>query len=562
LIRFFLSRFLWSFQRKLESSFCFFFWAFKSKGFRSPAGRAGYFLCSCRESNQRDTPQSIAPFVHPARRVRDIGRVPLMAHPCATAECARSIAHTPLGPDRPLPPQCNGDPEKQEQRAPARRSEVQKLSTPLLLILESASDAARAGRKSSQARARKNERTRSEKIEDWIPASARITSKAAAVIALTIAGLLGTSQTRAQGDETQRTAQEAQAKQKLDTVRAEIKKIVDAQKETTAKKDEAVVALRDQDMKVAATAKELHTIDQKLAGQQDKLSQLERQRDALNVKLAAQRETLAALLRSAYAIGRGEELKLLLAQDDVAKIGRLLEYFHYFEQARVDQISVLLKDLDALAQVRKSIDAETAQLTATRAQRADDAAQLDTDRAQRAQVLADLDAQLKDDQTRLAALGQNEKELADLLAKLRDVFADIPKQLAGAEPFASQRGRLNWPVRGKLVSGFGAKSGESTSNGLVIAAPNGTEVHAVSHGRVVFADWMRGFGMLLIVDHGDGYLSLYGYNETLLKDVGDWVDANEAIATSGATGGQKTPGVYFELRAQGKPVDPRAWLKP
>ncbi|MBN8885466.1 MAG: peptidoglycan DD-metalloendopeptidase family protein [Rudaea sp.] len=379
---------------------------------------------------------------------------------------------------------------------------------------------------------------------------------------LTVASLLAASPAYSQNDETQRAAQEAETKQKLDSVRAEIKKIVDAQKETGAQKDAAVVALRDQDLKVAAAAKELHAIDQKLAGQQDKLQQLETRRDALNVKLTAQRETLAVLLRSAYVVGHGEELKLLLAQEDVAKIGRMLEYFHYFERARVEQIKALLKDLDALAQVHKEIDDETAQLTATRAQRADEAKQLDVERAQRVQVLADLDKQLKDDQARLAALGQDEKELSDLLAKLRDVFADIPKQLAGAEPFASQRGRLNWPVRGKLVTAFGAKSGDRLSSGIVIASNEGAEVHAVSHGRVVFADWMRGFGLLLIVDHGDGYLSLYGYNETLLKDVGDWVSANEAIATSGATGGQKTPGAYFELRAQGKPIDPRGWLKP
>jgi len=416
-------------------------------------------------------------------------------------------------------------------------------------------------------RARKGERTRQQvhqkQSKNWIPACAGMTGiAAAAAIVLTSVSLFGTSQVHAQSDEAQRVAQEAQTRQKLDTVRAEIKKIVDAQKETHAQKDAAVAALRDEDLKVAAAAKELHAIEQKLAGQQAKLAELEARRDALNVKLAAQRETLAALLRSAYVVGRGEELKLLLAQEDVARIGRMLEYFHYFERARVAQIEALLKDLDALAQVHKAIDDETAQLAATRTQRADEAKQLDAERAQRAQVLADLEKQLKDDQARLAALGQDEKELSDLLAKLRDVFADIPKQLAGAEPFASLRGRLNWPVRGRLVSGFGARSGERVSSGIVIAAADGAEVHAVSHGRVVFADWMRGFGLLLIVDHGDGYLSLYGYNETLLKDVGDWVNANETVATSGSTGGQKTPGAYFELRAQGKPVDPRGWFKP
>ncbi|HJT97281.1 MAG TPA: peptidoglycan DD-metalloendopeptidase family protein, partial [Rhodanobacteraceae bacterium] len=184
------------------------------------------------------------------------------------------------------------------------------------------------------------------------------------------------------------------------------------------------------------------------------------------------------------------------------------------------------------------------------------------ERAARERLLVEIDARLKDQRARITTLGRDEAELAGLLERLRDVFADIPKQLAGAEPFASQRGRLAWPVRGKIVTAFGA-SDESgrRSSGLLVAAKTGTAVHAVSHGRVVFADWLRGYGLMLIVDHGDGYLSLYGCNETLLKDVGDWVDGGETIATSGASGGQKTPGLYFELRAKGQAVDPKGWLR-
>ena len=375
--------------------------------------------------------------------------------------------------------------------------------------------------------------------------------------------LVGAGRISAQTATSTSPVQEAQAKQKLDEVRAEIKKISDEQKEISTRKNDAAAGLREQELKIAATAKDLHMLNLKLDAQQDKLSALETQRDTLEVKLKAQRETLAALLRSAYAVGRNEELKLLLAQEDVAAIGRMLAYFRYFERARIGEIESLLKDLDALAQVHKEIDDETAQLKASHEQRAAEATQLDAERAQRQSVLADLDIQLKDEQARLAALGKDEKSLVDLLEKLRDVFADIPKQIAGEEPFTQLRGRLNWPARGKVAVAFGAKEGnDRTSNGVVIAVAEGSEVRAVSHGRVVFADWMRGFGLLLIVDHGDGFLSLYGYNETLFKDVGDWVSANEAVASSGATGGQKTPGVYFELREQGKPVDPRGWLKP
>lgn len=358
-------------------------------------------------------------------------------------------------------------------------------------------------------------------------------------------------------------AQEGQARQKLDQVRVQIKQINAAQKEISIKKSDADAGLREQELKIAAAAKELRALDQKLAAQVEKLDALQSQRAVLEKALRAQRDTLAVLLRSSYMIGRNEELKLLLAQENVSAIGRELAYFRYFEHARIAEIDMLLEDLRQIAVVQSAIDAETEALRATREQRAHDAESLELERSERKQLLAELETQLSDEKSHLATLGKDEKGLVDLLEKLRDVFADIPKQISGAEPFESSKGHLSWPLRGRIAVTFGPKSGgEHENHGIVIAANEGSDVHAVSHGRVVFADWMRGFGLLLIIDHGDGYMTLYGYNETLLKDVGDWVDANDTIASSGVTGGQKTPGVYFELRAQGKPLDPRSWLKP
>jgi len=363
----------------------------------------------------------------------------------------------------------------------------------------------------------------------------------------------------AQGDDAQRSADEAKAKQKLEQVRADIHRIVDEQKATVSQRNDATAELRAQELKIAQTAKELRALDQKLAAQQGRLDGLVARRDALEASLKDQREALAALLRSAYALGRNEELRLLLMQDDVDSIGRLLAYYRYFERARIGEIDRLLKDLDALAQVRREIEDETAQLQQSREAQVQDSRRLETERDEGRRLLATLDAALKDQQSRLAALGRDEKGLLELLEKLRDVFADIPKQIAGAEPFAQQQGRLVWPLRGSASDGA-AVAGDS--HGVLIAAAEGGEVHAVSHGRVVFADWLRGYGLLLIVDHGDRFLSLYGCNETLLKDVGDWVNAGEVIATSGASGGRKTPGLYFELRHDGKPMDVRAWLRP
>ena len=375
------------------------------------------------------------------------------------------------------------------------------------------------------------------------------------------AALLVAFAAHAQDPDANRAAQEAQAKQKLEQIRADIRKLVETQRDTTARHGTAVAELRDQELKIAATAKTLHGIDQQLAAQQSKLDELLKQRAALDAKLQGQREALAALLRSAYAMGRDEELKLLLAQDSIDDVERMLAYYHYFERARVREIDGLLQDLQALAQVQTSIERETAALQASRDERATQVQQLESERDERRRLLGELDAVLKDQTVRLAALGKDEKSLLELLAKLHDIFADIPQHLAGAEPFADLRGRLTWPVRGRIAEHFGAPAdGESGGRGVLIAAKNGSEVRAVSHGRVVYADWLRGYGLLLIVDHGEGYLSLYGYNETLLRDVGDWVDAGDLIATSGDSGGRRTAGLYFELRHDGKAIDPSAWI--
>ena len=382
------------------------------------------------------------------------------------------------------------------------------------------------------------------------------------VMAIALAIALNSATAGAQSDNAQTVRQELQAKQKLDQVRNEIRKIADEQRDTDQKKNAATKDLREQELKISAATKALRETDQKIAAQQGKLDQSVAQQKALEDKLKAQREQLAALLRSAYAMGRGEELKLLLAQERVDTLGRMLGYYRYFERARIGEIDALLADLAELAKVQKVVDDETAELRHTRAAQADETRQLEAERVERSRLLAELDATFKNQQVRLAALGKDEKALLDLLAKLRDIFADIPQQIVGAEPFSQLRGRLSWPVRGKAVGLAGGDEGEHENHGVLIAAAGGSEVHAVSHGRVVFADWLRGFGLLMILDHGDGYLSLYGYNEALLKEVGDWVDANEVIATSGASGGRKTPGVYFELRYQGKALDSKGWLRP
>lgn len=381
-------------------------------------------------------------------------------------------------------------------------------------------------------------------------------------LALALAGPAFAQDAAPEPDAAQRAAQEKEAKQKLDAVRREIRALTEERRAAEGERSEAARALRDKELALAAVARETRALDGKLAAQQAEFERLETQRDRLEASLKSQREALATLLRSAYALGRGEELKLLLQQDDVAAIARVLAYHRYFQRAQVAQIDALRGDLERLARLQAAIETATAELAATREARNAEAARLEAERGEHARLVADIDERLESQGERIAALGKDEAALTQLIERLRDVFADIPKQLSGSEPFASARGRLPWPLEGRIVRPFGAADETGRrSSGVLLAARTGSPVHAVSHGRVAFADWLRGYGLMIIVDHGDGYLSLYGGNETLLKDVGDWVDAGDTIATSGASGGQKTPGLYFELRVKGQPADPRGWLR-
>ena len=363
-------------------------------------------------------------------------------------------------------------------------------------------------------------------------------------------------------DDAARQHEEAATKQKLDTLRGEIRKLADQLKAIEAQRGGVAAELRERETRIGAVAKDVRALDGKLGEQQAALSELEGKRGELEKRLSTQRESLAALLRSAYALGRHEELKLILQQDETATASRVLAYHRYFQRARIARIGELLADLADLAKVQQAIEAQAAEIQVTRAQRLGEAQTLEHERGERQALIARLDVDLKDQGSRLAALGKDEKALTELLEKLRDVFADIPKQLAGAEPFADHRGRMAWPLAGKLSVAFGAldDSGRPIS-GVVVSTRTGAEVRAISYGRVAYADWLKGYGLIVILDHGDGYMSLYGYNETLLKGVGDWVEAGETIATAGSSGGRKEPGLYFELRLKGKPLDPKGWLK-
>lgn len=320
--------------------------------------------------------------------------------------------------------------------------------------------------------------------------------------------------------------------------------------------------LRDAEKLAARVAAELRAVRRKERELVAGLARLDAEQKALDHQAEAQARALARDMRDAWQLGRSSPLKAWLSADDPQRAVRLTRYYEYVQRDRAQRLDAFRETRAKLEEARGRIAAEQEKLAEAReelADREEDVREASEDRRKAVQQLA---GELKSQRNELDRLRADEAALRRVLETAREAFRDIPPQAVGS-PLKDRRGKLRWPVAGRVVASWGSAlaEGKLKLNGIVIAASEGSEVRAVHHGRVVYADWLRGYGLLVIVDHGDGFLSIYGYNQSLLRNVGDWVKEGEAIATVGASGGRNSPGLYFELRAGGEPQDPSRWLR-
>ena len=268
-------------------------------------------------------------------------------------------------------------------------------------------------------------------------------------------------------------------------------------------------------------------------------------------------------IRTAYVIGKQEYTKLLLNQEDPAAVGRVMRYYKYFHLARNERVELAKQTLNKLRKVEDSIQQKTRDIKRTRKEQLEHKKELEKKSKERSLVLVKLSSDLKDKTGVLKRLLEDERRLQRLVQDLDKAIPDILTAPGGREPFAKLKGQLNWPTQGKVKALFGKsrKVGRLKWNGIIIKASEGKNVRAISHGRVAYADWLRGYGMLMIIDHGDGYMSLYGHNQALYKETGEWVEAGDLVASVGSTGGQQSAGLYFEIRHNGKPSNPTRWCR-
>lgn len=348
--------------------------------------------------------------------------------------------------------------------------------------------------------------------------------------------------------------------QKLDN----LKRSISSLEQQLEDRDKERNSLQSELKKVELRASKINSNVRRLRGKINKLeSELKdlssRERD-LQLGIRGQSAAIVEQITAAYKLGNQEPIKLLLNQEDPQKIARVFKYYDYFLQARTEKIQRYKKDVDELATVISDIETQKLRLTQSRADLEADKNKLTRQAKKRKKTLSNLQSSLRTDKKKLSKLKKERGKLEELLAAVKRAAADLALP-SNYESFISRKGQLSWPLKGRVAHSYGSRrSGELRWEGWLIGAKAGDEVKAVHQGRVVFSNYLRGFGLLVIVDHSDGYLTLYAHNQELLKDTGDWVQSNEILSRAGDTGGLDKPALYFEIRKDGNPADPKSWL--
>jgi len=307
----------------------------------------------------------------------------------------------------------------------------------------------------------------------------------------------------------------------------------------------------------------IRKIDDQIKTKKAELSALRATRLEHQRRLSRENEYLAQQVYSAFTLGSQEKVKLLFSQQKPQTLQRNLVYYQYFSNARVALINSVQTSIDKIIETESLIRQTQLDLQENQQALAAQREQLKKSLGKRKTIITSLDKQLKSQGGSLSRLEDEATQLQNLIKSILEIFNEAPDVEVSRQAFARLKGKLAWPVEGKVRRLFGRNKPLSNLRwqGVIIEARSGSQVMAVSHGRVAFADWLRGLGNLIIIDHGNSYLSLYGHNESLFKGAGEWVEAGEVISSIGSSGGQKKPGLYFEIRKKGKPQNPTGWCK-
>ncbi|WP_147302727.1 murein hydrolase activator EnvC family protein [Thalassotalea euphylliae] len=348
------------------------------------------------------------------------------------------------------------------------------------------------------------------------------------------------------------------SKKQLSSVQREIAEQKSAIVQVSKKRRKLNAQLKKDDFAIAKVAKAINTTGKSLTATQKKLTSLAKEKRQLTKDKQQQEKALAHQLRTAYTTGQHDYLKMLLNQEESSQVQRSLTYYQYLNKARIEEIESFQATIARLSEVEVEQQAKAAQLANLQKTQQTQRKALEQSKQQRKATLTALRKELLSNKQKLAKLEQEEANLVAELERLARQSA-LAKNLPG---LGKLKRKLRWPVSGRVKHSFGTrKQGYLRWKGVMLSAGVGKQVTSIYSGKVLFADWLKGYGLVTVIDHGKGYMSLYGHNQALLKNVGDTVEPGEPIALVGQSGGQSEPGLYFEIRHRGKAVNPKIWCK-
>ncbi len=373
------------------------------------------------------------------------------------------------------------------------------------------------------------------------------------LLLILFAGAASAAQERSGGgkDVRQHQEQRERLRQQIRRLQADIRR-------ERQRKDSLMAELADREREIGKLYQQLRALDGQARRLEERLAKAQARRRQLDERMRQDADRLARLLRSAYLIGRQERLKLFLSQQDPALLSRILAYHDYISRARASQLRKLRADAEELRQLTQDIARQQQELQQARLGQQEHTLELEARQEERRRLLAQIEDSLSEKGRKLARWQEDERRLGELLEQIESALKnlDFPEQ----KGFRESRGSLPWPLRGRLLKRFGAeKIGNLRWDGVIIGAKPGDSVRAVHAGRVAWADWLRGYGLLMILEHGNGFMTLYGNNQSLFKETGDWVEGGEVIAQAGDGRMANGVGIYFGIRHKGKALDPVRW---
>ncbi len=370
-------------------------------------------------------------------------------------------------------------------------------------------------------------------------------------------------------------AENGDTRGQLQTLRSHLKDLEKDLNASRGERDNLRDALRDTEQNIGGLLLNLKQLDASLRTETQRLGRLQQENAQQRRQIQTQLDHLANEARAAYILGQQESLKLFLNQKNPAEVSRVLTYHRYLQQARAARIQSARAALGKLLVLQAQISSHREELTTLRADELKKKQTLEASRRKRGELLAQVNRRVLNQSQEKERLQRDEQRLVRLLDELRSAKLNPPlrppsKDSESNTPFpsldgrfADYKGKLPLPVKGRIEARYGAprNTGGLKWRGIFLSAPEGRNVISVFRGRVAYADWLRGFGLLMVVEHGDGYMTLYGHNQSLYKEAGDWVEAGQTIASIGNTGGPSEPGLYFEIRHDGEPRNPLDWCK-